>query len=89
MAETGSFLINNDVLKKYCGKEPNIVIPDSVTNIGDWAFSNCTSLKSITIPDGVTSIGDSAFEGCTDLISITIPDSVTILEKVFFVTAIE
>jgi|GEM_PF-2449110 len=37
-------------------------ISNSVTSIGDYAFYNCTSLKSVTIPDSVTSIGDSAFE---------------------------
>ena len=52
-------------------------IPDSVTSIGDGAFSDCDSLTSITIPDSVTSIGDNAFYFCTSLTSITIPDGVT------------
>ena len=52
-------------------------IPESVTSIGSYAFSGCSSLTSITIPDGVTSIGSYAFYGCSSLISITIPDSVT------------
>ena len=52
-------------------------IPDSVTSIGNYTFSDCTSLTSITIPDSVTSIGSWAFEYCTSLTSITIPDSVT------------
>ena len=54
-----------------------LVIPDGVTSIGDYAFYYCSSLTSITIPDSVTSIGDSAFSGCSSLTSITIPDSVT------------
>ena len=41
-----------------------ILIPDSVTNIGDHAFEDCTGLTSINIPDSVTEIGDGAFEGC-------------------------
>ena len=49
----------------------------SVTEISDYAFSGCTSLKEVTIPDGVTEIGDTAFEGCTSLKEITIPASVT------------
>ena len=54
-----------------------MVIPDSVTSIGDFAFEDCKSLKSISIPDSVTSIGDGAFEGCRSLTIINIPDSVT------------
>ncbi len=37
------------------------IIPDSVTSIGDWAFSGCESLRSVVIPDSVTSIGRGAF----------------------------
>ena len=52
-------------------------IPDSVTNIGNGAFSFCDSLTSVTIPDSVTTIGGSAFSYCDSLTSVTIPDSVT------------
>ena len=55
----------------------NFIIPDGVTNIGDYAFCCCKSLISVTIPDSVTNIGDTAFYACVNLSSITIPDSVT------------
>lgn len=51
--------------------------PKGITEIGEDAFINCTSLKNIAIQEGVTSIGDKAFYHCTSLESITIPDSVT------------
>ena len=54
-----------------------ITIDFGVTSIGEYAFSNCTSLTSITIPSSVTSIGGGAFCWCTSLTSITIPSSVT------------
>ena len=55
----------------------SLVIPDSVTNIGDYAFWGCKSLKSLVIPDSVTSIGDYAFDDCTSLSSLVIPEGVT------------
>ncbi len=55
----------------------SILIPSTVTEIGDYAFANCCSLKSLTIPNSVTSIGEGTFCGCTSLKSLTIPDSVT------------
>ena len=66
----------------YNGSAEKVVIPDtidgkSVTSIGGWAFSWCSSLTSITIPDSVTSIGGEAFYDCSSLTSITIPNSVT------------
>ena len=42
----------------------SITIPNSVTSIGDEAFSGCESLHSITIPNSVRNIGNNAFRGC-------------------------
>lgn len=65
--------------------EEDLVIPSEleyegemypVTEIGDFAFSGCTSLTSITIPDSVRKIGPFAFRSCKGLTYISIPDSV-------------
>lgn len=53
------------------------IIPNSVTNIGDFAFIGLSGFTSIVIPDSVTSIGDFAFYDCDKLISITIGNGVT------------
>ena len=55
----------------------SVDIPDSVTSIGNYAFSECRSLTSVDIPDDVTSIGNGAFLMCYGLTSVDIPDSVT------------
>ena len=60
-----------------CDSLTSVVIPDSVTSIGDWTFYSCTDLTSVVIPDSVTSIGALAFYHCTGLTSVVIPDSVT------------
>ena len=65
-----------DTILCYCTAKLDIVIPDSVTEIGDSAFRN-SGLVTVTIPDTVTKIEDSAFSGCTGLTSMMVPDSVT------------
>ena len=53
--------------------EGNLVIPDNVTSIKDYAFRGCSGLTNVIIPDNVTSIGEAVFKDCTSLESITIP----------------
>lgn len=48
-----------------------------VTQIGDEAFANCTSLQAVSIPTSVTTLGDGAFYGCTALETASLPDGVT------------
>ena len=49
----------------------------SVTSIGEYTFSYCSSLTSVTIGNSVTSIGENAFRQCSSLTSVTIGNSVT------------
>lgn len=53
-----------------------ILMPDTVTEIGNGAFSDFYNLDYIYIPESVTKIGDNAFSGCSQLASISIPYSV-------------
>ena len=54
----------------------SVIIPDSVTSIGEGAFAECTSLTSVTIPNSVTNIGESAFDNCYTLTNVVIGNSV-------------
>ena len=85
--DSPNFYIVDDLLVSNQGKlitcfsyQERIAIPDSVTSIGDSAFSGCSSLTEIHIPDSVTSIGDGAFCECKSLREIRIPDSVTSID---------
>ena len=54
-----------------------LVIPEGIKEIRDYAFYGFTGFTSIEIPNSVTSIEDYVFYGCSRLISIEIPNSVT------------
>ena len=54
----------------------NIVLPESLTAIGQFSFFYCTALQDVTIPTSVTTIDTYAFNGCSSMKNITIPSSV-------------
>ena len=56
-------------------------LSETVTQIGDYAFSSCIGLTDIAMPDSVTKIGERAFSNCQTLTSITIPKRVTNIGK--------
>ena len=78
-ASIDGILYNKEITTLICypGGKTSITIPNSVTSIGEVAFSGCKSLTSITIPNSVTSIKKEAFKGCSSLTSISLPNSVT------------
>ena len=66
------------VLTKYSwlANGVKLIIGSDITNIGDYAFFNCTGLTSVVIGDSVTRIGKSAFDSCFDLTEVVMPTSV-------------
>ena len=79
---------NKTLLIAYRAKETNYTIPNSVTTIGEGAFSGCKSLTNINIPNSVTTIGKGAFSHCDSLTSINIPNSVTTIGEGAFADCI-
>ncbi|MEG1641099.1 MAG: leucine-rich repeat domain-containing protein, partial [Ruthenibacterium sp.] len=61
-----------------------VTIGDGVTNIGNFAFRNCTALTCATIGTGVTNIGAYGFGGCALLSAVTIPANVTTIGEYAF-----
>ena len=78
-------IIGNNAFSESYGRRgntylKNIIIPNSVTSIGEYAFSNCTNLESIIIPDSVTTIGSKAFSECTNLESVVLSQNIDSLK---------
>ncbi|EDR26179.1 hypothetical protein, conserved [Entamoeba dispar SAW760] len=53
------------------------IIPSSITKLGEYCFSGCSTLTSITIPSSISEIGDSCFDECISLKSINVPSSIS------------
>lgn len=59
----------------------DVVVPDTVTEIGFGAFEGCLNLRSINLPAQLTKLGFRAFARCERLKEAILPDSVTVLEE--------
>ena len=71
--------INNYQSKLFCEGTlvENLVIPDDISVIADYAFFGYERLKSVSIPGSVTYFGDSAFGECENLESVSIEEGLT------------
>jgi len=62
-------------------KIPDYTIPNTVVDIDDAAFKDCSNLRSVIIPESVINIGNDAFLYCTNIEKVTIPGSVKNIGK--------
>lgn len=76
-----TYFIDNQICKHmfYRSRLKDVVLPSTITSVGDNAFYYCDSLVSVEIPDDVTTIGAYAFSECRLLPSITLPSKLTTL----------
>ncbi len=70
-------IIEKSAFSWCCNKLTEVVIPDSVTELGVYAFCNCDSLVTVTIGSGVTAIADDAFCHCDKLTGIWVSEDNT------------
>ena len=77
LADDDGFIVIDGVLYGYVGEAADVVIPNGVTTIEEYAFRDCNWLTSVTMPGSVTRIGDYAFYSCSGLRSVTIDNGVT------------
>lgn len=67
-------------IKNYCFAQTtltSVVLPNTVTSIGQYAFNSCSLLTNVILPESLTSIYNYAFNGCSNLPNIIIPSKVT------------
>ena len=67
-----------------CIQAASYTVPNTVTELDQYAFDGCTNLTSIVLPDGLLKIGIYAFKDCTQLPSVSIPSSVDNLHVTVF-----
>lgn len=65
-------------------KSGEYVMPDTVTEIAEKAFNQCTMLTSVKVSDKVTKIAYSAFEDCSSLNSVTLPSKLESINECAF-----
>ena len=81
--QTIDSIVLPDSLEKICcwafsdSTIREIIIPDSVTEVGENAFTGCENLCSVTLSKGISSVAEGLFSDCIKLPSITIPDNIT------------
>ncbi len=78
------FEIENDILVKYLGNQEIVIVPDSVSSIGEKAFMGCQKIKKVILPETIKEIGAQAFSRCANLEEINIPSEVQEIEPYTF-----
>lgn len=69
-------VIQGEVIEKCADHGKEIVVPEGVVEIGDYAFKECLQLEHVRLPDSLKRVGDQAFRGCIRLRTVTLGENV-------------
>ena len=67
-----------------CISLQNVIIPDTIEEIGFNAFKNCTSLKSLVLPPSIHTLDNNAFFNCSSIKAIFLPESLRLIGRQAF-----
>ncbi len=77
--DSKNFIIEDGVLVEYTGVQPDIIIPEEVTKIGEFAFARNHFIRSVTIPSNVTEIEACAFSDCIGIKEVEFSEGLKII----------
>ena len=84
LADKNGFHIFKNVLYGYYGEEQDVIVPNGITYIADYAFNPFGgNINSVTLPQGVVEIRRNAFSGCNGMQKLVIPESVEVINDIF------
>lgn len=75
-------VVNNNTIIYYDGDEEEVVIPNSITGIGDRVFQEKTNLSVVVLPSTLESIGYDAFYNCSNLEEVQMPEPLNNLKTI-------
>ena len=78
------YSFTNSLTSKGKTSLQKILLPNTLTEIGNYAFQECTGLLEIVVPNSVTAIGEGAFKGCTNMLKATLSNSITKIDNTVF-----
>lgn len=61
------------------GELTSVIVPNTVTSVGEKAFASSTKLRIVVLPDSVNTIGDMCFANCSSLTTVRLPEGITVL----------
>lgn len=69
-------IVQNDTYFQCPKDATEVIVPEGIKHIADYAFENCSQLSSVVLPESLETIGIGAFKSCTSLNEISLPENV-------------